>query len=121
MTPGRSAEPDTPLARGVRVALGVLLFGGTALVALHYWLGVGGSQHNVISNVIYDAVILGAGLACLARASAYGREHNAWVLIGLAILAWGAAEVYWSIAIEDNPNAPYPSPADIGYLAFYPL
>ncbi len=121
MTPGRSLAPDTPLARGVRIALAVLLIGGTLLVALHYWLGVGGHMHDVIVTAVYDAVVLGAGLACLVRASAYGRERGAWILIGLAILAWGCAEVYWSVAIEDNPNAPYPSPADVGYLLFYPL
>ena len=121
MTPGRSTAPDTPLARGVRIALAILLLGGTALVAAHYWLGVGGDLHDVIGTVVYDGVVLGAGLACLVRASAYGRERAAWTLIGLAILAWGAAEVYWSAAIVDNPTAPYPSPADIGYLAFYPL
>lgn len=103
------------------MALSVLLLGGTALVAAHYWLGIGDGLHDLIVTAVYSGVVLGAGLACLARASAYGREHQAWVLIGLAILAWGAAEVYWAIAIEDNPSAPYPSPADIGYLAFYPL
>ncbi|HXR29635.1 MAG TPA: GGDEF domain-containing protein [Solirubrobacterales bacterium] len=121
MTPGRSTAPDTPLARGVRIALAVLLLGGTLLVALHYWLGIDGGLHDVIVTVVYDAVVLGAGLACLVRASTYGRERSAWVLIGLAILAWGCAEVYWSVAIENNPSAPYPSPADIGYLLFYPL
>jgi two-component system, cell cycle response regulator len=121
MAPGQSTAPDTPLARGVRIALAILLFGGTLLVALHYWFGVGGGLHDVIATAVFDGVVLGAGLACLARASTYGRERTAWILLGLAILAWGAAEVYWSVAIEDNPNAPYPSPADIGYLAFYPL
>jgi len=105
----------------MRIALAVLLFGGTAFVAAHYWLGIGGGLHDVIGTAVYDAVVLGAGLACLARASVYGTERRAWVLLGLAILAWGAAEVYWAIAIEGNPNAPYPSLADIGYLAFYPL
>ena len=42
-------------------------------------------------------------------------------MIGLAILSWGAAEIYWTAFIEGNESAPYPSPADIGYLAFYPL
>jgi two-component system cell cycle response regulator len=121
MTPGRSTAPDTRLARGVRIALAVLLLGGTLLVASHYWFGFGSELHDTVILVVYDAVVLGAGLACLVRASAYRRERGAWILIGLAILAWGCAEVYWSIAIEDNPSAPYPSPADIGYLLFYPL
>jgi diguanylate cyclase (GGDEF)-like protein len=108
-------------ARLLRHALALLLLGGTAVVAAHDWLGVGGQLHVAIAGPLYDAVVLGAGLACLVRASDYKRERGAWVLIGLAILSWGAAEVYWTAFIEGNPSAPYPSPADIGYLAFYPL
>ena len=99
----------------------VLLLGGTLLVALHYWLGVGEGLDFAIGSVVYDAVVLGAGIACLGRASVFGRERSAWILIGLAILVWGAAEIYWTAFIEGNPDAPYPSPADIGYLLFYPL
>jgi two-component system cell cycle response regulator len=108
-------------AQALRRLLTVLLLGGTALVALHDWLGIGGSLHVAIGEPLYDAVVLGAGIACLLRASDYKRERAAWVFIGLAILCWGAAEVYWTVAIEGNPSAPYPSPADVGYLAFYPL
>jgi two-component system, cell cycle response regulator len=117
-----TAEPsDGGLARGIRVALAILLFGGTFLVALHYWLGIGSGLDFAIGSVVYDGVVLGAGLACLARASSFGRERRAWVLIGLAILVWGAAEIYWSAFIDGNADAPYPSPADAGYLVFYPL
>ncbi|HXS47668.1 MAG TPA: diguanylate cyclase [Solirubrobacterales bacterium] len=121
MTPGEPSVPDTGLARALRLALAFLLLGGTAILALHYWLGVGDNLHGTLSAVIYDAVIVGAGIACLVRASVFGRERSAWILIGAAILVWGAAEVYWSTVIEGNPNAPYPSPADAGYLLFYPL
>ena len=41
--------------------------------------------------------------------------------IGASILVWAAAEIYWTAAIVDDPSPPYPSPADAGYLAFYPL
>jgi two-component system, cell cycle response regulator len=121
MTTNQAAVGDSPLARVLRSTLAILLLGGTLIVALHYWLGVGGSLHFAIGNVLYDAVVLGAGVACLVRASAFGRERSAWILIGIAILSWGAAEVYWTAAIEGNPNAPYPSPADAGYLLFYPF
>jgi two-component system, cell cycle response regulator len=110
-----------PGAHALRRALTILLLGGTAIVALHDWAGFGSGLHSEIGGALYDAVILGAGLACLIRASDYKREHTAWVLIGLAILCWGAAEIYWTAFIENNPSAPYPSPADVGYLAFYPL
>jgi diguanylate cyclase (GGDEF)-like protein len=107
--------------RLVRRTLAILLLGGTAIVALHEWFGLGSGLGSAISEVLYDAVVLGAGLACLIRASEYKRERTAWLLIGAAILCWGAAEVYWTAFIENNPSAPYPSPADVGYLAFYPL
>jgi two-component system cell cycle response regulator len=107
--------------RALRRSLAVLLLGGTALVALHDWLGVGASLEFALGEVLYDAVVLGSGVACLVRASSYRPEHGAWTLLGLAILSWGAAEVYWTAAIEGNPSAPYPSPADAAYLAFYPL
>jgi diguanylate cyclase (GGDEF)-like protein len=121
MTPGRSTAPDGPVARALRLSLAILLLGGTLLVTVHYWLGVGKGLNLAIGGVVYDAVIVGAGVACIVRASVFGRERNAWILIGAAILVWGAAEVYWTAAIEGNPSAPYPSPADVGYLLFYPL
>ncbi|HEU4943649.1 MAG TPA: GGDEF domain-containing protein [Solirubrobacterales bacterium] len=108
-------------AQLLRRALAVLLLGGTAVVTLHYWLGVGEDLDFAIGGPLYAAIVLGAGVACLVRASDYRRERTAWLLIGLAIFCWGAAEVYWTAAIEGNPSAPYPSPADVGYLVFYPL
>jgi diguanylate cyclase (GGDEF)-like protein len=105
----------------LRRGLAVLLLGGTAVVALHDWLGIGASLDFAISEALYDAVVLGAGIACLIRASDYPRERAAWLFIGAAILCWGAAEIYWTAFIEGNASAPYPSPADVGYLIFYPL
>jgi diguanylate cyclase (GGDEF)-like protein len=115
ITPGRLPE------RTIRGGLAVLLLGGTLVVALYRWAGLGADLQFAIGSVLYDAVVIGAGVACLIRASSSGREGAAWTLFGLAVLCWGAAEVYWTVAIEGNSGAPYPSPADIGYLAFYPL
>lgn len=121
MTKRAPAAEDSMLARVLRGVLAILLVGGTLFVALHSWLGIADGLNFTIVSVVYDGVVLGAGLACLVRASVFGPERRAWLLIGAAILSWGAAEVYWAIFIEGNANAPYPSPADIGYLAFYPL
>jgi len=107
--------------RAARRILAVLLLGGTAIVAIHDWLGIGGGLHFAIAGPLYDAVVVGAGIACLVRASDYPRERAAWLMIGMAILSWGAAEVYWTAFIDGNASAPYPSPADVGYLAFYLL
>jgi diguanylate cyclase (GGDEF)-like protein len=112
----------TRAERIVRRVLTAVLVGGTTAVALYDWFGVGGSGLDfALTGPVYDAVIIAAGLACLMRAAAAERERGAWILIGLGVLSWAAAEVYWTAAIEGNPNAPYPSPADVGYLLFYPL
>jgi diguanylate cyclase (GGDEF)-like protein len=93
-----------------------------ALVVAYDWLGVGGAGLNgAINGVVYDAVVVCAGLGCLLRASRGGPERAAWIAIAASILAWAAGEIWWTLYIEGNPNAPYPSPADLGYLAFYPL
>lgn len=106
----------------LRTAIGVLLFGGTALAIGHDWIGIGGSGMNsAVNGPIYDSVVVSAGFACLLRASRGGRERGAWLAIAAAVLAWAAAEIYWTLYIEGNANAPFPSPADAGYLAFYPL
>lgn len=106
----------------MRKAVATVLFGGAAVVALHDWFGIGGPGLDfAINGVIYDAVVIGAGLGCLTRALRGGPERGAWFAIAASILAWSAGEIWWTAYIEGNANAPYPSPADIGYLAFYPL
>lgn len=113
---------DAAWARALLWPLGAILFGGTAFVALHDWLGLGGGGlDHAAESFVYDAVVISAGLACLVRAARAERERGAWIAIGAAILSWGASEIYWTVAILDNPSAPYPSAADAGYLAFYPL
>ncbi|HEX2095742.1 MAG TPA: GGDEF domain-containing protein [Solirubrobacterales bacterium] len=115
--------PSEPQRRQtLRRGLAAFLIGGTVVVALHSWFGLGGPGLDLALNgVLYDAVVTGAAVACLLRAFAYRSERSAWLLIGLAVASWAAAEVYWTAFIEDNPEAPYPSPADAGYLLFYPL
>jgi len=106
----------------VRNAISAVLFAGAALVILHDWVGIGGAGlDTAINGVVYDSVVVCAGLACLIRARRGGPERAAWIAISASILAWAAGEVWWTLYIEGNPDAPYPSPADIGYLAFYPL
>jgi diguanylate cyclase (GGDEF)-like protein len=107
---------------GLKTAIGAVLFGGMALVMLHDWVLLGGSGlDGAINGVVYDAVVVCAGLGCLLRASRGGPERSAWIAIAASIFAWAAGEIWWTLYIEGNPNAPYPSPADLGYLAFYPL
>jgi diguanylate cyclase (GGDEF)-like protein len=120
---GPSSDTNrTPGAAVLRPLLALVLFGGTALVMVHDWLGVGGSTlDRLAGGHIYDIVIITAGVACLLRARSVERERWAWLLIGASILFWGCGEIYWTLFILDNPEPPYPSPADAFYLGFYPL
>ena len=103
-------------------AIGAILVGGAMVVALYNWAGIGGQGlETAINGVVYCAVVVAAGLACLLRAARGGRERVAWIVIAAAVLSWAAAEIYWALYIEGNAQAPYPSPADAGYLVFHPL
>jgi diguanylate cyclase (GGDEF)-like protein len=106
----------------LRAAIAVVLFGGTLVVALGDWLGIGGAGfHDFLNGPLYDAVVVSAGIACLLKASGAGRERGAWLAIAAAVLCWAASEIYWTAFLAGDPSPPYPSPADLGYLAFYPL
>ncbi|HET7417777.1 MAG TPA: GGDEF domain-containing protein [Solirubrobacterales bacterium] len=119
------AHPQAAKTRrfaGLQTIVGAVLVGGMALVVLYDWVGIGGaSLDTAINGVAYDAVVVCAGIACLLRALRGGPERPAWLAIGAAILAWAGGEIWWTLYIEGNADAPYPSPADLGYLAFYPL
>lgn len=99
-----------------------MLIGGPLLIAAHDWLGIGGGLFGeFVNGTVYAVVVLAAGLACLLKARASKRERAAWVVITAAILVSAVTDTYWAIAFANDPNPPFPSLADIGYLAFYPL
>jgi len=106
----------------LRFVLAVAIAAGTLVVAAHDWLGFGGGAvADAAEGWLYDAVVVAAGATCVLRSRSAGRERTAWMAIGASILVWAAAEIYWTVAIVGDPSPPYPSPADAGYLAFYPL
>jgi diguanylate cyclase (GGDEF)-like protein len=119
-----SIDPARNLGSGsvLRTAIGFVLFGGALVVTLVDWLGIGGSGlESFVNGPLYDAVVVSAGLACLLKADKAGSERVAWLAMAAAVLCWAASEIYWTAFLVGDPSPPYPSPADIGYLAFYPL
>jgi two-component system cell cycle response regulator len=96
------------------------LAGGLVLLAAHSLLGLGDAG-AFFNNWLYDGLMLGSAGLCLARVVMAKDEWAAWGLIGVALLLWALADIYSTSVLTGTGADPFPSPADAGYLAFYPL
>jgi diguanylate cyclase (GGDEF)-like protein len=91
-----------------------------AVCALEYTFTISHGLREVLNSGGYDAIVLAASALCLARGVMRTRDRAAWILMGLAVGAWGVGDTIWTFTVVDNPKAPYPSLADAFYLAVYP-
>ena len=107
--------------RAIRIAL-YLLVAGVAIQLAHALTGVpsAGFVDRVIDDGIYNGVLVGAALVCVARACLVREERTAWALIGFGLAAWSAADLYYTVVLAKLDEPPYPSISDAGWLAFYP-
>src|SRR4029077_3484508 len=96
-----------------------ILVGGLALLGFHYLgrVSVGGSR--LYETWFYEGLELLAALGCLARACLVRAERSAWFFIGAALLATTCGDILYDFWYGGNP--PFPSVADVAYLAFSPL
>jgi diguanylate cyclase (GGDEF)-like protein len=111
----------TPASRkAVFAAIGLL----TGLLALYaavtIWTLGGASLQDGVGRWVYDAVVLGAAALVLARAALMPTERGAWLALGIGLLFWALGQTYYSVVLYYASPAPFPSPADFGFLAFYP-
>ena len=91
-----------------------------ALIAVEYTFAVSSSLRELIEVALYNNVVLAAGAACILRAVVEPRDRIAWAAMGTAVAAWGIGNTIWTFTVADLTDPPYPSVADIGFLAFYP-
>jgi len=116
MSPSRG-EPPTPRAVvAARAAVWALL----GLYATEVVLGADVLGDALLEDAVYNALLLGAAGLCLWRAAAGGGERLAWAVLGAGMLSWTAGNVYWTAALRDAADPPFPSPADALWLGFYP-
>ena len=47
-------------------------------------------------------------------------ERRAWLWLGAGMLLWALGQTYYSVVLYYAEPAPFPSPSDLGFLAFYP-
>jgi two-component system cell cycle response regulator len=70
---------------------------------------------------VHLAVMAAGALVMLSRAVRVRSERLGWACLALGVLAWIGGEAYYSLVLWDLSDAPFPSPADVGYLLFPPL
>src|SRR3954452_24926014 len=75
---------------------------------------------NVWDQAYHAAEYLSIAVCALRGWRAEGTERAAWSVLALGLFGSAAGDVYYAIALEGDPNPPYPSPADVGYLSIYP-
>ncbi|MBB4664942.1 diguanylate cyclase (GGDEF)-like protein [Conexibacter arvalis] len=73
----------------------------------------------VIDDGVYLALQLGGAAACLVRAARVRDRRPAWLAIGAAILVYALGDAWWGL--ESGRIDAYTWPADLAYVAFYPL
>ncbi len=109
-----------------RLRAGLHAFGALTALALlafvaHTAFGLGSpSLDDFFEDWVYCGLVVAAGLICITRAVAFREERAAWLLMGAGLLSWAGGEVTWTVLLADDPDPPYPSVADVLYLAFYP-
>lgn len=118
--------PTPPITKPrMPVVAGMLLLaalGATIAHALFTVLGVGKpSLNSVFNEWVYNGVLVAGALACLLRAKIEPRERSAWLAIGLGVCSWALGDIYWSLELAQLEEIPYPSLADVFYVAGYPL
>ena len=76
---------------------------------------------NPIYEVVYNSVLVGSAVLCLARGVLGRDERVAWTVIGVSLALWASGNLYWQFALSDLEEAPYPSVADAFWLGFLPV
>jgi diguanylate cyclase (GGDEF)-like protein len=96
-----------------------ILVAGLAVLSLHYLGHFSGGGPRVYETWLYEGLELFAAVGCLARAVLVRAERSAWLFIGAALVATTCGDILYDFWYGGNP--PFPSAADVAYLAFYPL
>jgi two-component system cell cycle response regulator len=104
--------------RGILAALGLLL----AACAIHAVLGFdAGALSWLLEKWGYNVVLVGSGLACLARGAAVRSERAAWLTMGVGVLGWALGNVWYTAVLWDQDPIPIPSLSDVLWIAYYPI
>ncbi len=119
----RSLLPDlvavSPRARRAVAAATVLMFALLAVNLAHTQFGLGGSGLDKLLNAWGQNLVLACACALVAvRVRSGGAPGCRPLLAGMVL--WTTGNLWWGFVLYGMADAPFPSPADAGWLAFYP-
>jgi diguanylate cyclase (GGDEF)-like protein len=97
------------------VVAGTLLYAGSTLVRSSPGARV------LLDGWVTPAIGIGAGMLCLARAVLVRQARAPWAILGLGMELYAVGIIYWRWWLLPLEQSPYPSPADLLWLSFYPL
>lgn len=108
---------------GSRVARFVLAAGLLGLAAFCYltWTGLSHRGWILVDNIVYDAIFVLAGVACVMRAVSRTQERLAWSCFALGIFVAAGGYIYYSVFLQALASPPYPSVADALWFGLYPF
>jgi len=111
-------SPPQRLALRICWCLAALLM---AFYTIEVSSGLAGGDVTVFAeDYLYNGLLFAGAAFCLWRVVAIREERLPWLIVGLAVVSWTAADIVWTVVYADDPNAPYPSIADALWLAWYP-
>ena len=101
----------------IRAALLFALVAFLAYAAVMLITAPGDGLNGAANTLLYPSLFVVAVIIAAGRAVAIERDRLAWSVITVSLAAWCFAEIYDLVAQPET----YPSLADAGWLAFYPL
>src|SRR4051794_15262121 len=114
-------QPTPPTARRFARAFQGACWLALAAFAAHAVFDLGGrGLDGFFNDWLYNALILAAAGSCIVRGVRVSLDRAAWLILGLGLTAWAAAEIYNSVHLSKLAEPPYPSISDGLWLTFYP-
>jgi diguanylate cyclase (GGDEF)-like protein len=104
------------IARHLLALLAAVLLAYAAFLVFNIPDPIGGFWDRIYNVIEF----LAAGI-CLLRGLTQRDERRGWILLALGMFCFALGDVYWTLVLKHLDEIPVPSPADAGYLLFYPF
>ena len=120
-------RPESPKrAGGQSRRAGLFALEGLTAALLLLYVGSTFLRADNTSSALFDTWIgnlayAGSTLLCFWKAVAARRERVAWLFIAAALAVFTMGSILWTTRIQFLDPVPYPSTADLCFLAFYPI